>query len=198
MGDEQEGPSLLGHQFEKVFLELAPCLFVDRRKRFVHEQHLGIDGKRPCEADALAHAAGEFVRIGVFETLETHACDVFLRHSLAFRAGQAFQLETEGDIAHDAGPRHQREILEHEGAFRSRAGDLAAVDIHLAGRRRNEAGDDLEKRRLAATGRTQKRCELPLGKVDGNIIEGLDAAIVNLRDVPDFHDRPRAGGVFRG
>ena len=38
---------------------------VERAERLVHAQHFGLRDQRPREADALAHAAGELLRVGV-------------------------------------------------------------------------------------------------------------------------------------
>src|SRR3546814_1190884 len=117
MGDEEEGFALLRDQGQPVLLELAPGLRVDRRERLVHQQHRGVDGEGAGKADSLAHAARQLVRVGLLETLEADLADVALRHRLALGAGDAAQLEAEGDVAQHRRPGHQREVLEHEGAL---------------------------------------------------------------------------------
>ena len=75
-------------QPQQVLLELAAGLLVDGRERLVHQQHVGIDGERAGEADALAHAAGELVRIALLEAGEADLADVVARRSpRARRAG---------------------------------------------------------------------------------------------------------------
>ena len=107
---------------QQVLLELAARLLVDRRERLVHQQHVGVDRERARQADALAHAAGELVRIACCsKPLRPTSRDVVLGDRLALGRGDAAQLEPEGDIAQHGRPRHQREVLEHERALRARA-----------------------------------------------------------------------------
>ena len=81
------------------------------------QQHVGVDRERAGEADALAHAAGELVRILLLEAGEPDLGDVAAGDVLALGLGDAAQLEPEGDVAQHRRPGHQREILEHEGAL---------------------------------------------------------------------------------
>src|SRR5262245_18795168 len=46
MGDENEGLALHRAKMQQVLLEFAPGLLVHRRERLVHQQHVGIHGKR--------------------------------------------------------------------------------------------------------------------------------------------------------
>ena len=126
--DEQEGLLLVLAQAQQVFLELAAGLLVDGRERLVHEQHVGVDGERAGEADALAHAAGELVRVALLEAGEADLVDVVPGDVVALALRRAAQLEPEGDVADHGRPRHQGEILEHEGALRAGPGDAPAVD----------------------------------------------------------------------
>ena len=45
--------------------QLCPNEGVERRQRFVEQQHARLDRERSCESDALLHAAGELVRVAV-------------------------------------------------------------------------------------------------------------------------------------
>jgi hypothetical protein len=159
-------------------------LLVDGREGLVHQQHLGIDGKRAGQSDALAHAAGKLVRIAVLEALQSDRVDVFLGDGLAFGFRDAPQFEPEGDVADGARPGQQRKILEHERPVGSGGGNRLPVNQNLAARRRNQPADDLEQGRLAAAGRPEEGCQLPLGKVDREIAQGFDVFVV-LVDVAD-------------
>src|SRR3546814_16096380 len=102
-------------------------------------------------ADALAHAARQLVRVGLLETLEADLADVALRHRLALGAGDAAQLEAEGDVAQHRRPGHQREVLEHEGALWHRSGKRTGVHPHLPGGRPYTAREGLSQGRSRAT-----------------------------------------------
>ena len=176
VGDEEERLALPRDELEQVLLELAPGLLVDGRERLVHQQHLAVDGERPREADALAHPAGQLVGEALLESGETDVADVALRDRLALRHPDAAQLQPEGDVAQHRGPGQQREVLEHEGAVRPGAGHGPAVHLDLPGRRREQPGDDLEQRRLAASRRPQHGGELPAGELERQVPQRLDLA----------------------
>ena len=56
------------HSAHQLFLHLAPGQRVEGGERLVHQQHRGLHGQRAGDGDALLHAAGQHVRIDVFET----------------------------------------------------------------------------------------------------------------------------------
>ena len=78
----------------------------------------------------------------------------------------AAQLQPEGDVAHHGRPRHQREVLEDEGALGPGAGHGRAADQDLAAGRRHQPGDDLEQCGLAAARGTEQRRQLPFGEIE--------------------------------
>ena len=62
-------------EVEKVGAQGFRREHVERRERLVHEQDVGMHDERAGEADALAHAAGEFARIGGFVAVEPDEID---------------------------------------------------------------------------------------------------------------------------
>ena len=77
--------------------------------------------------------------------------------------GLAGDLKSEADVGRDVHMRIEGVGLEHHGNAalgRLGAGDVLAVDPHLAGGGRFEAGDDPEQRRLAASRRTDQGAKL--------------------------------------
>ena len=107
---------------------------------------------------------------------------------LALGLGLAAQFEAEGDVAQHRRPGHQREILEHEGALRSRRADRLAVDRDRAGVGLDQPGDDLEQRRLAAAARAEQAGQLAARKVEVDAAQRLDVA-VDLADAAHLDDR---------
>ena len=75
MGDEDHGLALLLPQLEQLVLQDQPRLRVERTERLVHEHDFGIVDQRADNIGALAHAAGELVRIAVLEAVEPDAVD---------------------------------------------------------------------------------------------------------------------------
>ena len=86
---------------------------VERGERFVHQQHVRFDHERTGEPHSLAHAPGEFLRVGGLEAVETDLVDGPLG-PFAARLGQhAPCFEAELDVLADGQPRQQRKGLEH-------------------------------------------------------------------------------------
>ena len=62
-------------QAEHLVLHVAADQRVERAERLVEQQDLGVDGQRAGQADALLHAAGELVGVGVFVAVEADQLD---------------------------------------------------------------------------------------------------------------------------
>ena len=70
VGDEQHrGAERLAQPAEQV-AHVGAGHLVERGERFVHQQDRGVDRERPHQPDALLHAAGQLVRVGVAEVAE--------------------------------------------------------------------------------------------------------------------------------
>jgi hypothetical protein len=84
-------------------LQLFARLGVQGRERLVHQQHAGLVGQAARDVDALLHAAGQLVRIVVFEGRQPYQ-------------GQAFEAGPESVV------QAQTEITPfgHEKAFQGR------------------------------------------------------------------------------
>ncbi len=137
-------------ELQQVFLEFAPGLLVDRRERLVHQQHVGLDRERAGEADALAHAAGQLMRISSLEALQADFADVVLRDGLALGLRHAAQLEAESRRCASRSPRAAARNPGTRKRARGRGLDTLAVPSP-AGAGRQQARDDLEQGGLAAT-----------------------------------------------
>ena len=74
VGDEEDGPGgdgLLLPQLQQFAAQVLRGEHVERGERLVHEEDFRLDHQRAREADALLHAAGEFLGIGGLEAVET-------------------------------------------------------------------------------------------------------------------------------
>ena len=58
MSDEQDRLAGSRMDVQKFALKRFPGLRVERTEWLVHQQDLGVNGERACNADALFHAAG--------------------------------------------------------------------------------------------------------------------------------------------
>src|SRR5204862_513242 len=63
VGDEEDRLLDGGLQAQELILQPGPHDRVDRRERFVHQQHDGVGRERPGHPDPLALPAGELVRV---------------------------------------------------------------------------------------------------------------------------------------
>ncbi len=108
----------------------------------MHDQGAG-------EADALAHAAGEFLWIGALVAAEADQVDRLLGPLLPLGPRHALRLEAEFDVFLHGEPGKQREALEHHSHTLRRAGDKGATPAHLAGGREQQARDDPQERGFA-------------------------------------------------
>jgi hypothetical protein len=89
-----------------------------------------------------------------------HAAGDFRRHG----AGAA---QAECDIVPHVEPGEGRVLLEHDADFiRHRAGDRAPIHLDRAGARPHQPGDDLQKRALAAAGRSDHGDELAAAELE--------------------------------
>ena len=92
-------------------------------------------------------------------------------------------------------PGQQREVLEHEGALRSRSRHRLAVDQDLALGRLEQAGDDLERGRLAAAGRPEQGRQLAAREIEVDALERPEV-VEHLAD-PAQADGRRGGRAQR-
>ena len=70
MGDEDDGDVDLASRFPEDAPACGARLCVERAERLVHQQDARLVGERADDCDALFHAAGQLMRIGVGEFLE--------------------------------------------------------------------------------------------------------------------------------
>ncbi len=98
---------------QHLVAEQQPGLLVERGERLVHQQDLRLGGERAGDGDALAHAAGELVRIAVLEPVEADQRDELLRLVEPRGLAHAGDLEREGDVLDHGAPGKGRFLLEH-------------------------------------------------------------------------------------
>src|SRR5262249_32698009 len=144
----------------------------------------------------LLHASGQVMRIGIGELFELDQAQLLQRDALALGPRHALHLEPEGDIAERGAPGEELGgILKHDPAVRAGAAQGFAADQDLAARGGEEAGEDIEQRRLAAATGSDEAHELRLldGKVRrrhaghstvGRVRAGRDISHLEVRHPP--------------
>src|SRR5262249_50099721 len=110
--------------------------------------------------DALAHAAGELMRVVMLEPCKTHPGEPAPRRSVRSLAVLAAKEWAGDDVVEDVSPREKRVGLKDETDARIDPGDRRAGNADLAGTRLGEPRDEVQRRRLAATGRADDCDEL--------------------------------------
>src|SRR5439155_16576198 len=117
--------------------------------------------QRAGDRHALLHAARQLVGIGAGEALEVDQAQEAARRLGALGGARPAHLQPELHVALRGPPREELgEILEDDAAVEPMAGDDAAADADLAARRREEAGDQVQQRGLAAAAAPDETEEL--------------------------------------
>ncbi len=136
----------------------------------------GVHDQGADQRHALAHAAGQHLGIGVFETRQPELLEIFARLALGLGAIDAARLEPEQHIAEHGAPGKQQVLLHHVADAAAQAVDLLAEILHRAGVRLDQAGDDVEDRGFAATARPDDADKIAGVDVKGQIFEHADFA----------------------
>ena len=196
VGHEHERDTGLVLQTLEFDLHVLAELVIERRKRFVEKQHLGMRRQRPGQRHALLLAAGNLVCLPVTQLGHAHEVE-HLVHCAAYLIGGFSQhFQTESDVLRHRHVRKQGVTLEDRvnGPFVGRQhGNIASAEQDIAFGRMLEAGDHPEQGRLAATGRTEQRQKLVLLDGQGDIVDGpnlFGAGPENLGDVSYIDGRP--------
>ena len=147
-------------------------MHVERAKRLVHQQEIRLHDPGLCHGGALSHPAAQLVRIAIAESFQTDAVDP--RHRLGARLGRApaSNVEAQANVVDDRLPRQQRVLLEHVRGASIDAAQRLAEDRHRPARRRDQSGNQVENRRLAAAARPDHRHESAGRYIEADAFDG--------------------------
>ncbi|EWS81503.1 hypothetical protein BF93_16460 [Brachybacterium phenoliresistens] len=197
--DEQDRAVLGPLQGEQIGLEPGAGDRVERAEGLVHEHDLGVVRQHPGDLRPLLHAAGELVGPLVAEVAEAHQLEVLLRALGALLLGDAADPHAQRHVLAHREPRVEVRLLEDDAAPRARAGDRLAGAAGGPAGGREEAGDDLEQRRLPAARGADDADELPAGDVQVGLGERVDdlAAVGDVALGDPLEGDQRLGGGRR-
>ena len=191
VGDEEVGEAALVLQAAQEVDDLALDRDVERADRLVADDHLGLDGERAGDGDALALAAGELVRVAVrVGGVEADGAHQGADALLAFGArAHAVDLGALGDDLAHGHARVERGIgvLEDhlhpagEGAAGAAGGgDRGVLEDDLAGGGRVDAHDGAAEGGLAAAGLADEAEGLAAGDGEVDAADGVEGAAADV------------------
>ena len=134
MGHHEHGLVRFGTEPNQFILQLHARNDVEQTKRFVEQQHLRRQSKCASDADALAHAGGELVRVTVGNIVQPHRGEESIRDGVSLLVGFSVidLLHGEQDVFARRKPRQERGRLKHYAAIQSRTDHFAARHDHPA------------------------------------------------------------------
>src|SRR5262249_3682336 len=132
----------------ELLMQNVACLRVESSERLVHQENLRIHGERARERYALAHPPGELVHVRICESREVYHPQIVERAASALGSSDAEALQRELDVLNDVEPRKEGSLLKDHAPVGSSPSDLAPAHPDDAVRRRLEAGDEVQERRL--------------------------------------------------
>ncbi len=138
MGDEQRGLPGFHQRLREIVLQHDAGLRIDRGERFVQQQHRGIDGEGARQRRALAHAAGQLMRVALGEFAKLEGIEKFAGLLSAVRRVELSDFGAQHHVLLDRAPGQQQILLQHEGDMVVRALDPLAVHERIADTRRIE------------------------------------------------------------
>ena len=193
VGDEDDGLALGVPDAEEFAAHDEAGDGVEGAEGLVEEEHVGVDGEGAGDFEALLHAAGELVGVGLFEAFEADHFYVIRDAFVSFGARE-FE-EAEADVALHGEPGEDAALLEDEDAASVGAGDGFVVDADGSAGGGEEAGHGVEEGRFAAAGGADEADELAV--VDGEVDVGEDRgafAVAREDHVDVVHAEFRGGG----
>ena len=180
--DEQHRESGVVPELQQLILHFAARERVERRKRLVHQENVGLHRHAAGNGNALLHAAGKRVRKAVRELGEVDLVDVFERLVLGC---SPLELAARGQREHHVLlhrlPRQELiELLEDHHPVGPGPGHLLALEPDLSLDRGHIAADGLEQRRLAAARRPEKYEAVRSQHLKVHAIGGRDQMVLGL------------------
>src|SRR5579884_3545443 len=177
MGNEDNGGRRGGPELEQFSTHQVARLHIERAEWLIHEQNLRLVDKGLCQSHALAHTAGELVRITVLESSEPYTSQPFARPSQNFSFGLVAKHRAGGDIAQHIFPGKDRVGLENVANAWIYPFDGLAHDPHLSCAGTFKARYETQCCGLAGAGRANNSAEFAVSNAHRQISQGgIDAA----------------------
>ena len=162
VGNKHDGFFVRIPNAQQLTLQGLAGLRVEGGERFVHQQHIRVVGQRAGNRYALAHAAGQLVRVARGEAIEAHQLQVFAGSFQPPGLGHPADLQAHGNVVEHRAPGQQCIALEHNTLVTVDALQGPAIDQKVAAGLVRKPCKDIHKGRLAAARRPEDGQELAL------------------------------------
>ena len=180
--DALDGHAPFGPQVQEIGAQSLRSQHVERGERLVHEQDIRVHDQRTREAHPLAHAAGQFARIGGLETVQPDQIDGGQGALADFGSRHVLRFQPQSDVLEHREPGEQCEALEDHGdpARRSRNGlpEIAQVP----GARLRQPRDQAQQSRFSRTRAAEQTDDLALAKLQIHALQHQQFLAVGLRE----------------
>ncbi len=116
----------------QLFLQVATGKGIQRPKRFIQQQQLGLDGKGTGDRHPLLHPPRQLIGWLVCRVAQSHHVNVAFHNLLTFVGRQVTQhiVHRQGNVLPHRHPRQQRIVLEHHHAIGAGTEDLFPLQHH--------------------------------------------------------------------
>ena len=178
-------------QVPQLDLHRLAQFHIERRERFVEQQHLGVADDGARQRHALALTAGQLHGAAVRLVQQVDAVEGLAHPRRDLTARDARYAQAVAHVLLDGHVRKQRVVLENRvdlAPVGRVIGHVAPVQHDAAGIGGFKPGDQPQHGGLAATRRPEQGDELALLQRKGHIVDGDDAARKRLRQVLDFQN----------
>ena len=193
VGDEQYRRAGGPPQPQHFIAHQQPGLRVECAERLVEQNEPWLQHQCPCDADPLAHAAGQLRRIGARKILQSDEGESVVDAAAHLGFADAVTAQSECGVVPHRQPRKARILLEYDAdAFGDFAVHRLAFECHRSRRRPLQAGKHVEESRLATARRADDGEELAFAKLQIDRTQRLDRRLVAGAGI-DARDRGQLG-----
>src|SRR2546427_3918730 len=170
---EHDGERRVRPQSKQLFVKQVAGDRIERCEGLVQKQDVCVLGQGACECYALLHTTRELMRHALLESVEVQPTEELVRQRNATGSVDAAELEGELDVARGGEPGQESGLLKDQRD--------APIDCDLTRRRPVKTGEQIQKRRLAATRRSDDADKLPARHVKGHVPE-RDQLVTAMRE----------------
>src|SRR5260221_6266247 len=157
-------------------LQIKPGLVIQRGEGLVEQQDFRIHDEGADQRYALPHSARQRLGVRILEAGKAKVPEIFAGFAFGFSLIDAAGLQSKQNVAEHRPPWKQQVLLHHVADTATQAFDFLAAAVHRAGIRVEQAGNDIEDRRLATAAGPDNADEIALIDGEGEVVKDADLA----------------------